>query len=175
MEELVYAPRQLPLRPAGETLLGERGEHPVGDRGGLARRLDLGGLLHRPQPLDETLPWHGLDPAFRQRLVTCDREDVRLDSDRPAGEPRGEIGDHRTRRLLETDPIEGLRLLRVAEVREERRLSVRVDEQGGIRAREPGQVADVDATRHEQRLVEERGELLDPAQLRPARNAIAVR
>ena len=104
-----------------------------------------------------------------------DGEDMCFDRDRPAREPGREVGDHGARRLFEADPVEGLRLLRVAEVREERRVAAGVDEQGGVRAREPGEVADVDPARDEERFVEERGEPLDAAQLWPARNAIAVR
>ena len=116
-----------------------------------------------------------LDATVLQRLVARDGEDVRLDPDRAAGEPRREVADHGARRLLEADPVEGLRLLGVAKVREERRLAVGGDEQRGVRAREPGEVADVDPARDEERLVEERREALDPGQLWPARNAIAVR
>ena len=104
-----------------------------------------------------------------------DGEDMCFDRDRPAREPGREVGDHGARRLLEADPVEGLRLLCVAEVGEERRVPAGVDEQGGVRAREPGEVADVDPARDEERFVEERGEPLDPAQPWPARNAIAVR
>ena len=175
MEELAHPPRHLALRPTGEALLGERGEHQVGDRCGLANRLDLGRLLHRTQPLDETLHLHGLDATLLQGLVAHDGEDVRLDPDRAAGETRREIGDHGPRRLLEANAFDGLRLLGVAEVREERRVAVGGDEQRGVRAREPGEIADVDPARHEQRLVEKRGEAFDPAHPRPARNAIAVR
>ena len=79
------------------------------------------------------------------------------------------------RRRLEANAFESARLLRVAEVGVEDRLPVRIDEDGGVRAREPGQVADVDAAGDEQRLLEERGQPFEATHRCSARNAIAVR
>ena len=133
----------------------------VGDRRGGAHGLELGGLLDRAQPLDEAGARNGLDAAFAQRLVACDGEDVRLDADGLPGEARGEVAEDRARGLLEAHAVERTCFLGVAEVRVQRRLAVRSDEHGRVGAREPGQVADVDDARDEQRLVEEGGEPLD--------------
>jgi hypothetical protein len=174
MEQLANAPGELPLGATNEALLGERAEDGVRDRRRLPDRLELTRLLDRPQPLHEAGLRHGLHPALLERLVRGDGEDVRLDADRAAGEARREVADDRAGGPLEAD-VERARPLRVAEVRVERRVSVRLHEDGRVRAREPGEVADVDQARDEERLVEERGEPLDPAHRLSARNSSASR
>ena len=174
MEELADAPGQLDLGAAGEALLGERTEDGVGDPRGLAQQLELARLLHRAQPLDEPGPGDGLDAAALQRLQRGHRHHVRLDPDRPSGEPRREVADDGAGRPLEPHALDRARPARVAEVREERGLAVGLHEHGSVRARKPGQIEDVDAARDEQRLLEQRGESLEPAHLR-IRNSRASR
>ena len=135
----------------------------VRDRSRLPDRRDLPRFLDRAQALDESRLRHGVDTALPQLLVRGDGDDVGLDPDRPARQPRREVADHGARGLLEADALERAGLLRVAEVGEERRLAVGLDEHGRVRALETDQIADVDAARDEQRLVQQRGEPLDPA------------
>ena len=134
VEELAHAPRELALGAADELLLGERSK----TRSEIAAASRIvaisAGLLDRAQALDEPGLGDGLDAAVAQLLVRGDGDDVRLDPDRPAREPRREVADDRARGLLEADAVERARLLRVAEVGEERRLAVRLDEHGRVRA-----------------------------------------
>ena len=162
VEELAHAPRELDLGSADEALLAERAVNLVGDRSRLTQALELRRLLDRAQSLDEAGGRLGRDAAVAQRVERGDAERVGLDSDRLAREPRRQVADHRPRGLLEANPFDRARPLRVAEVGEERRLAVRLDEHSGVRAREPGQVAHIDAARDEQWHLEERGQPLDP-------------
>jgi len=63
VEELVQAPRELPLGAAGEPPLREALEGVVRDRGGSTDRVELAVVLDGPQPLDEAAARNEVEPA----------------------------------------------------------------------------------------------------------------
>ena len=166
-------PHELALRAAAEALPGERAEDLVRERPRAAHDLDLLLVLHRPQRLDETRRWHGVDAGFDQSAVPGIRQMRLLEPDSPSGEQLADLGEEVSRGLDEGHALDLAPPCRVAEVRVERCRRVRLDENRSIRALEPGQVADVRLTAEdvrrpgdEQRLFEERRESLDPRHAR---------
>ena len=176
-------PHELALGPAAEALLRERLEDLVRERPRAAHDLDLRVVLHRAQRLDEARRSDRLDAGVDERLVPRVRQVRLLEPDPPARQLLADRGEEVARDLDERDALDLAAAGRVAEVREQRRAPVRLDEHGRVRALEPGQVAhvrlaaeDVRRPGDEQRLLEERGEPLDPASLRPCtRNSSASR
>ena len=67
---------------------GERGERPVGDRARAADRLDLLGLLDRPQRLDDAVRRLELDAAGAQALPGGVGDVAGLEGDRPVHDSR---------------------------------------------------------------------------------------
>ena len=94
MERLLDPPSELGLRAAGEPLLGETGEHLVGDRACAPDRLDLARLLDPAEILDGTVGDVSDLAAERDEVDACGaqptigvvRDVRRLDGDAPAGE-----------------------------------------------------------------------------------------
>ncbi len=129
-------------------------------------------VLDRAQRLDESSDRDGVDARVDERPVAGIGKVRLLEADAPSREALADRGQQAPRGLDERDAGDLAPALRVAEVREERRRPVRLDEQRGVRAREPREVADVRLPaedvrrpRDEQRLVEERGKPLDARSL----------
>jgi len=101
------------------------------------------------------------------------RDRLRLEPD-AALEQVGERAHDRPLRLVELDAHERAGGLGVAKVGEERE-PVGLDEQGDVRALEPGQVEDVVAVRDEERLLEQLAQSVDAAHAAPTRNSSASR
>ena len=87
-------------------------------------------------------------------------EIVRLEAD-PAREPLGQVGEERSLRLGELDPFDRPAGLGVAEVAEEA-YALGLDQQRAVRALEADEIADVEAVRDEQRLLERGAESFNP-------------
>ena len=126
---------------------------------------------------------YGVDPRIDERPVAGMRQVRLLEGD---AAPTQELADRREEipsRLDESDASDRARPRCVAKIREERRAPVRLDEQGCVRALEPGQVTDVRLpaedvrrSRDEQGLAQAIRQALDPAQPRSfARNSSASR
>jgi hypothetical protein len=149
------------LGPADERHLAHKSlEHPVRDRAGPPKRVELAFVLHRPKLFDKALPRHELEPAFAQLLGKRPREHVRLEADL-ALQLVCEPCHQRPLRQDSFDAVEGLSSLDVAEVRVEP-CPVRLDEERSVRAVEAGQVEDIDEVRDEERLLEQVAEPVDP-------------
>ncbi len=153
-------PRELALGVADPGLGRERLEGVVGSPGGAADLLDLALVLHRPQALDDARRRHELELARTKHLDLRVRQRVGLEGEPPL-EPPGQIARQRPLCELDLDAGHPLGVLDVAEVGVEPRLPAGLDEERGVRALEPGQVADVDQVRDEQPLVEARTERVE--------------
>src|SRR5581483_10886868 len=101
--------------------------------------------------LDEAAPGDELDARRGQQRVPLVRQRARLEAE-AAGEELGELSVDVAAGLDELDAVELARAGGVAEVGVEAGASG-VDDERGVRAREPRQVADVDQVRDEQRLL----------------------
>ena len=174
---LLEPPRHLRLGAPHEGLLGELGVHAVGDRARAAHRVELDRLLHGSEPLDEPRRGHELDATGAQDVGRGDRHVRGLDPDAPPGQELGEGRHDGARSPLERHAVDLRGRLRVAEVRIERRLSRRVDEDRGVRALEAREVPHVDEPGDEQRLVQTGRQALDTTHpsLRSASSASARR
>ena len=159
---LLEPPLELGLGPADERLLRELRVDLVGDRRSPAQKLELARLLDGAQPFDDACRRDDLHAARAERVGIGEGEVARLDRDAAAREQLGERRQDLPRRPLERDAFDRARRLGIAEVRVERRVPRGVDEHRRVRAREPGQVADVDEVRDEQRLLEPSRQPFDP-------------
>ncbi len=176
-------PRQLALAAARESLLRERREDLVGERARAAQDLELGVVLHRPQRLDEARRRNGVHPRLLQQ-PEADVGHVRfLEGDAAPRDVLRDPCEQVARHLDEGRSFDLTRAGGVAKVREDGRAPVWLDQHGGVRAREPGQIPHVRLaaegvrrSRDEQRLLEERREPLDPGHVRSwTRNSSASR
>jgi hypothetical protein len=174
---LLEPPGELRLRAADEPLASELLVDPVRDRRGATERLDLAGLLHGAERLDDAGGLLEVDAARPEAVGVGERDVGGLDGDPPPREPLGERRQDEPRGLLEGDALDGTRGVRVAKVGVEGRVARRLDEERGVRALEAGQVLDVDEPRDEQGVVEPCREALDPVHpsLRSASSASARR
>src|SRR6266511_1421800 len=161
VEELLEPPGQLALRPAREPLFGQPFVCLARDLGRAPDLSELTLVLDRPQRLHHAASRHQLEPSRRQRLVAGVSNRVGLEAE-PARQPLGEVGEHVPPGDPELDAFDLLACLRVAEVAEQP-YTVRLEDEGGVRALEAGQVADVDRERDEERLLEPSLQLLEAA------------
>ncbi len=152
-----------------EPLFGERCEDLVGERTGAAHGRELGVVLHRADRLDESRGRDGVDARLLQQPIPDVRQVGLLERDAAPGDVLGDADEEVALRLDEVDAFDLAPARRVAEVREQRRRRIRLDEERSVRAVEPGQVAHVRLPAEhvrragdEQRLLEERREPLDP-------------
>ena len=151
-----------PLDPPGEVLLGSSDERLLGegsvdgvrDRASAANRVDLAVVLDETKGFDEPAGRNELRAAAPDRLPLGIRDARRLEPDAAPREQLGESAGNVTTGLHDLDALDRARRLEVAEVRVQRRRSVRLDEHGTVRALEAEQVADVDAVGDEERLAE---------------------
>src|SRR5262245_32177622 len=174
VEELVQPPGQLALGSPDERLVREALVGLARDLPRPADRVELAVVLHRAQRLDEAAARYEVEPAAVQRLPARVADGVGLEAD-AALEQLRERDDQRALRLDELDARDRPPGLGVAEVAEQPR-AVRLDQQGGVRAGEADEVADIDAVRDEERLFEALAQAVDATRhVRPARNSSASR
>jgi hypothetical protein len=172
-QDQLHPPRELALGAADDRLGREALVRTRRDRGRLADGVQLAGLLHRAQALHEPAARHELGVPRGERRPGVVGHVRGLEPDAPFEELR-DVADERTRGLRDLEPVECAGPLGVAEVGEEAH-TLRLDERGGVRAREAGQVADVDEARDEQRLLEQRLQALDAGHEPRTRNSSASR
>ncbi len=173
VEELFQAPSKILLGPVHERFLRQPRECFARDRAGAADQLELSFVLDRPELLDQPSARNELDPAGHERLVRGVRDRVGLEGD-PAGEPLGQVGEQGAFGDGELDPFDPARRLRIAEVAEEPHVAG-LDEDGGVRALEPGQVADVRRRGDEEWLLEQVTKTVDSIGHLFTRNSSASR
>ena len=173
VEELVQPPGELALGAADEPLLGEARIRLARDLAGAADRIQLVVVLDRAQRLDEAAPGDEREPACAQDLPRRVADGVGLEA-HGALEQLGQRRDERALRLDELDALDRPRGLGVAEVAEEPH-ALRLDEERRVRAREPDEVADVDAVRDEQRLLEARARDASIRLIAPHRQVLRAR
>ena len=166
MEELLDRPRNVPLRSPAEALGGEPLEHAVSDLAGLLDRRQLAFVFDGAQALDERAPRNRLDAVRGEGGMARVADEVGLEADR-AGELRGQVLQDRALRLLELDAVDRTGGFGVAKVGEQPH-TLLVDEQRGVRAREPGEVEDVRRIGDKQWLLERRAQALDASAHRAA-------
>ena len=137
----------LSLRP-GQALARERCVHRLDQRRRRAHGVELVGVLHDPQPLDQPGDRHEPGVRLGQDRVALDGQLGRLEAD-PAraacevAQPVGGRADHVALGELDVHPLaQRLRRRLVAEVGQEGG-GVRAEDDQRVRAREAGQVADV--------------------------------
>ena len=144
------------LGPPRQSALGECAQRLVDDRGRAGDALDLALLLDHPQILHQPArrhELHSLGNQLGQPPVRLYRQVLVVEAD-ATRQRRGGVAEQV---LLAAHPLErrrhlGLGLVEVAEVGYEGPLGPRADERDAVRAREPGQVTQVDQVRHQQRV-----------------------
>ena len=184
LERDAFGPRLQVARrnPAGnlavgavdEALLGELREDSVRNLSRPADGRELTVVLDGAQGFDQSTCRHELEPTALERLEAVIGHIGRLEAD-PAREELRQMRPHVAPRLHELHALHLSRSVGVTKIGVEHR-ALRFDEERGIGALETREVAEVDLTRDEERLLEPAAEALDPsAHVVPARNSSASR
>ena len=161
MQERLEPPGELALGPADEpAFVGEPLEGDVRDVRRAPDRRELLIVLDDTELLDEPVPGDRLDSAGVQPRVALEAQRRGLEADRPR-EQLGERLEEIALGLDELGALDGAGALGVAVVGEELH-ALLVDEQRRVRARQPGEVANVCRVGDEKRLLELGAQLLDP-------------
>ncbi len=153
MQELLHPPGEVGLGlPDEVAFVDEALERDVRDLRRPADRIQLVLVLDDAQLFDEAVAGNRVDSSSVQPRVALVRERRALEAD-AAGEQLREGLVEVALRLDELGAFDGAGAFRVPEVGEQLD-ALGLDEQGRVRAREPGEVADVRRVGDEQRLLE---------------------
>ena len=177
VQQLAQPPGELALGAADPGLCRQRFETAVGDLRRAAELRDFLFVFHGAHRVDDSGRRHELRAAGLQPVPFDVGQHVRLELDAPL-QPCADVLHQAALRQLHLDVGHLLRRLDVAKVGVERRRSIGLDEQRGVRAVEARQVEDVHQVRHKQRRVQAFAQRLQPcvhAGSFPARNSIASR